>query len=423
MFHWVHKAAYRGRAGADRLAALDVGTAKACCLLAHVEASGDVCVSGIGHHHSRGLRGGTVVDLHETEESVRAAVAAAEKMAGDTVRDAYVSISAGRQASQTIGVEVAVTGHQVADSDIRRAVEHAMMRTSAEGREVVHAIPVQYSIDGAVGIRDPRGMFGARIGVSLHVVTADASQVRNLAVSAGRGHVEVRGLVASGYAAGLATLVEDEAELGATVLDMGAGVTNIAVFSEGGPVLVDSVPIGGQHVTHDVARALGTPVAYAERMKTLHGSAVETPHDTSESIDTPSVGESLGGGAAQVSRADLTRIIVPRIEELFEAVKARLAQSGVETAAGRQIVLTGGACQLEGTTNVAARVLAKQVRIGSPIRVHGLAESSGPAFAACAGMLRYAASGLADRDVGALGGTGAGGNTLAGISRWLRQNL
>ena len=423
MFLWTQKTGPSSSPrGGGAIAAVDVGTAKACCFLARVESSGEVCVSGIGHHLSRGLSAGTVVDLKATEESVRAAVAAAEKMAGEEVRGVYLSVSGGRQASQTIGVEVTVTGRQVMDSDIRRAAEHAMVRAHTDEREVVHAIPVSYSIDGATGIRDPRGMFGGRIGVTLHVITADSSQVRNLAVSAGRGHVDVRGLVASGYAAGLATLIHDEAELGATVLDMGAGITNIAVFSGGAPVLVDSVPIGGQEVTNDIARTLGTSVAHAERMKTLFGSAIVAPGDTREMIEAPTVGESPRAGASQVSRAELARVIAPRIEELFEQTAARLAS--VDALAGRRLVLTGGASQLDGVSELAARVLDKHVRIGRPIHVAGLAESmGGPTFAACAGMLQYAATGAADRSVAALVGDGVGGGTLAGIGRWLRQNL
>ncbi len=411
------------------VAALDVGTTKVCCLIAKIGSGGSITVTGIGHHLSRGIKAGAVVDMDATEDSIRAAVHAAEKMSGEKDLDAaFVNLSAGHQHSQTIGVEVAVTGTKVTDSDVHRAIEQAMIRTDVAGREVIHAIPLQYSIDGATGISEPRGMFGSKLGVHLHVVTADASQVRNLAICVGRGHLEVRGPVSSGYASALATLVDDERALGATVIDMGGGVTNIAVFSEGGPVLIDSVTLGGQHVTNDIARGLGTSMQHAERLKTLYGSAVENPGDDRELIDVPLIGEVARSGGNPVPRAELGRIVRPRIEELFEHVRERLNASGCDEVAGRRVVLTGGASLLDGVGDVAARILEKQIRPGRPLGVDGMAESmAGPAFATAAGMLLYAARGLAESDVGSLGGAAMlgdkGGSTLARVGRWLRANL
>ena len=325
MFLWKRAHTRRpGPAEGDWIAALDVGTTKVVCFVARVGADQAVSIVGIGHHRARGVRAGAIVDMEAAEESVRAAVHAAERMAGDVVQEAWVNLSGGGQASRTVGVEVAVTGNQVTESDIHRAIDQAMVRAGAEGREVVHAIPLHYSIAGATGIRDPRGMFGAKLGANLHIVTAEAGQARNVAICTGRSHLEVRGLVASGYASGLAVLVEDEAELGATVIDMGGGVTTISVFAEGGPVLVESVPLGGQHVTNDIARGLGATVAHAERMKTLYGSAIGTEADERDMIDVPQVGEDEQASANHVPRAELTRIIAPRIEELFELAAARL---------------------------------------------------------------------------------------------------
>lgn len=413
-----------GPAANGTIAALDVGTNKVCCLIAKVGAGGSVTVHGIGHQLSRGIKAGSVVDMDATEDSIRAAVHAAEKMAGEVIDTAFVNLSAGHQKSQTIGVEVAVTGTKVTDSDVRRAVEQAMIRADAAAREVIHAIPLQYSIDGATGIREPRGMFGARLGVHLHVVTADASQARNLAICVGRGHLEVQGPVASGYASGLATLVDDERDLGATVIDMGGGLTTIAVFSEGGPVLVDSVALGGQHVTNDIARGLGTGMQPAERLKTLYGSAIENPGDDRDFLEVPLMGDAGRVSNNPVPRTELVRIIRPRIEELFEHVRDKLIASGCGDIAGRRVVLTGGASQLDGVAEVASRVLDKQVRPGRPLGVEGLAESTaGPAFATAAGMLLYAASGLADSDVGSLGATDKGGSAFARAGRWLRANL
>ena len=405
-------------------AALDVGTTKVCCFAARVGADGRPRVVGIGHQLSRGIKGGAVVDLDAAEASVRATVDAAERMAGEVIREAWVNISAGHQRSQTVGVEVAVTGHQVAPADTRRAIEQAMLRAEPGGREVVHAIPLQYSIDGTTGIDDPHGMFATRLGVNLHVVTADTSPVRNLSVCIGRGDLEALGPVSSAYASGLACLVDDEMQLGTTIIDMGGGITSVGMFLDGGLVLVESVPLGGQHVTNDLARGLGTTTAHAERMKTLWGGATAGPGDDREMIDVPPLGESGPSAANHVPRTELVRIIAPRIEELFEMVGACLHARAAERVAGRTVVLTGGAAQLDGAAEIAARVLGKHVRIGRPAGVAGLAESTaGPAFAACAGTLLYAASGLAAADVGALAAADKGGSALVRMGRWLRANL
>jgi cell division protein FtsA len=406
------------------IAALDVGTTKVCCLIARSDGEGGLGVFGIGHHLARGLRAGAVVDMEGAENSICAAVDAAEAMAGEAIHSAYVNISAGRQRSQTIGVEVSVAGNQVSDTDIARAVDQAMVRADTEGRDVIHAVSTRYSIDGAVGIHDPRGMYGVKLGVNLHVVTADSSPARNLAVCVERGHLEALGPVASPYASGLAVLVEDEMDLGATVIDMGGGTTTISVFYEGALALVESIPVGGRHVTNDIARGLSTPTVQAERMKTLFGSAVAGPSDEKELIDVPPLGEAKQGGANHVPRSALTGIIRPRLEEIFEMARGRLEASGYQNLGGRRVVLTGGASQLQGAAETATRIFENQVRLGRPTGVDGLADATtGPAFSTATGLLKYAASGLADRDVGGRLNMPKSAGFVAHIGQWLRENF
>ncbi len=409
---------------AGLVTALDVGTTKVCCFIARADGEGGLKVKGIGHHLAKGVRAGAVIDMDAAENSIRRAVDAAETMAGETVRTAYVNLSGGRQRSQIIGVEVSVAGNQVTDIDTIRAADQAMIRADTSGREVIHAVPTHYSIDGASGIRDPRGMYGSKLGVNLHVVTADSSPARNLAVCVERGHLETLGPVASAYASGLSVLVEDEMNLGATVIDMGGGTTTMAVFFEGALALIETIPVGGQHVTNDIARGLSTPTVQAERMKTLFGSAVASPSDERELIDIPSLGEEHRSGANHVPRSALTGIIRPRIEEIFEMARDRLESAGYQNFGGRRVVLTGGASQLQGTAEVAAHILEKQVRLGRPIDIDGLAESTaGPAFATATGLLKYAASGLADRDVGSRDSAHKRIGTLARVGHWLRENF
>ncbi|HYM30565.1 MAG TPA: cell division protein FtsA [Candidatus Cybelea sp.] len=405
------------------IAGLDVGTTKVCCFVARIDGGG-VRVVGIGHQVSRGMRSGAVVDMEAVEASIRAAVDTAERMAGETVREAYVGFSGGQPASHTVGVEVAIAGHQVGESDVSRVLDQGRSRNEPGERQVVHAIPVGYTIDGSRGIRDPRGMHGERLGVNMHVVTAAAGPLRNLATCVERCHLKIAGVVVSPYASGLACLVEDEMDLGVTLVDMGGGTTSLAVFYDGALVFADVIPIGGAHVTNDIARGLSTPTAHAERMKTLYGGAIAGSGDHGEIIDVPRVGETEHHSPNHVPRSMLVGIVRPRVEETLELVRDRLTRSGVEHLAGRRVVLCGGASQLQGMRELAQRVLDKQVRMGRPIRVGGLAEATGgPAFAACAGLLTYALRARAEAVDGMSEPDEAPSGRFARLGQWLRANF
>jgi len=379
------------------IAGLDVGSSKICCFIATVEGDGRPRVIGIGQQASHGVKCGAVVDMETCESAILAAVHAAEQMAGETINRVVVNLSGGYPASASVGIEVAIDGHEVGEGDLRRALNQGHLVKKLNGklgssRQLIHSIPINYTIDGNRGIRDPRGMFGERLGVNMHLITAGSGAVRNLASCIQRCHLDVAGFVVSPYASGLATLVEDEKELGVTVIDIGGGTTTIAVFFEGKAIYTDLVPVGGIHVTNDIARGLSTPVVHAERMKTLYGHAMAAAADEREMIDVPQVGEEDGDGELQqVPRSILVGIIQPRLEETFELVRSRLETSGFAKVAGRRVVMTGGASQLPGLRDLAALILDKQVRIGRPNRALGLAEAtSGPAFSTCAGLLSCA---------------------------------
>jgi cell division protein FtsA len=373
------------------IAALDLGSTKVACFVAKAEADGQLRVTGIGHQISRGVRGGTIVDLDEAEHSILSAVSAAEQMAGETLKTVVVNLLGGGPLSRTYGVEVALNGHEIGDSDLRRAIEQARQTQAAPDRRVVHQIPVGFTIDGSRGIRDPRGMCGERLGVNMHMVSAANGAIRNLETAVARCHLEIEEPVVPAYASGLACLVEDEMDLGACVIDMGGGTTSFAVFFDGHCVFVDQIAVGGAHVTNDIARGLSTPLAHAERIKTLHGSCIGSASDERELVDVPLVGEEEQTQANHVPKSILTGIVAPRLEETFELVRSRLEASGFDKIAGRRVVLTGGASQLQGVRELAAMILDKQVRMGKPTGLLGLADQTGgPAFSACAGLIFHA---------------------------------
>ncbi|MGF1629660.1 MAG: cell division protein FtsA [Kiloniellaceae bacterium] len=410
-------------------AALDIGSSKICCFIARADGGVTPRVIGIGQQASRGVKGGAIVDLDLAETSVLNAVHAAEQMAGETIDRVVVNLSGGYPASSSVGVEVSLNGHEVGETDLRRALSYGhqtqLQRLDEDhGRQMIHSIPTGYSIDGNRGIRDPRGMFGDQLGVHMHIITASAGAVRNVSTCIQRCHLDPAAFVVSPYASGLASLVEDELELGATVIDMGGGTTTIAVFYEHNVIFTDVIPVGGQHVTSDIARGLSTPLVHAERMKTLYGHVISAPTDERELIDVPQVGEEESSESQQIPRSLLVGIIQPRVEETLELVRSRLELSGFDKVAGRRVVLTGGACQLPGTRELASTVLDKQVRIGRPTHVSGLAEATaGPAYATCAGLLNYAVTAEVAMPGEAAPEQREPGGLVGRLGHWLREHF
>lgn len=374
------------------IAALDIGTTKICCLIARLNASNELRIVGVGHQASRGVRSGTLVDLEAAEVTIRATVEAAERMAGETIRHVVVNVSAGQPRSRLIAAEVAVAGHDIGDADVRRVLDPVHYGEAlANDHEVVHAIPVGYSIDGTNGVHDPRGMYGQRLRASLHVITASSGSLRNLATCVARCYLEIAAKAVSPYAAALGTLVEDEKSLGVTLIDMGGGSTSVAVFFDSQLVHTESIPVGGNHVTRDLARGLSTPIPQAERIKTLYGSCQPSQADGRQLIEVPPITDDGVSEMGQVPRSLLVNIIRPRVEEILEMVRARLEDAGFDKVAGRRVVLTGGACQLAGIPDLATSILNKQVRVGRPRRIEGLPDAAaGPGFATCVGLLDYA---------------------------------
>ena len=405
------------------IAALDIGTSKICCFIARVAAEMPR-VLGIGHQISRGVRNGTIVDIEAAGTSVCNAVHAAEEMAGETIEQVVANLSGGFFGSRIVKAEIGIAGREITDAEMQRVLEQGHLMREPGDRHVIHSVPVAFSIDDSPGIRDPRGMFGQRLGVNMHVVTASAAAVRNHGSAVGRSHLDIDALVVSPYAAGLSCLVEDEVALGVTVIDMGGGTTTIGVFFDGNLIHADYVPVGGCHVTNDIARGLSTPVAHAERMKALFGSAISSSTDERETIAVPQVGEEDEGHVNHVPKSLLVGIIAPRIEETFELVRNRLEASGFDKVAGRRVVLTGGACQLHGVREFAGLILDKQIRIGRPQRVTGLAEATGgPAFSTAVGLLHFA---LSERVEVALDGRSplrAPTWLLGRLGHWLRENF
>jgi cell division protein FtsA len=416
---------------------LDIGSSKICCLVGRLTPAlpgealrgrtHSIEIIGIGHQRSRGIRSGAIADLDTAEHAIRLTVDAAERMAGVTVESLLVNVSAGRLASEPTAASIALVGLPIAETDIGEVLAVGRRHSVAAGRAAVHALPTAFSIDGAGGIADPRGMVGERLGVQMHMVTADRAPLRNLELAVNRCHLSIEAMVASPYAASLAVLADDEAELGCAVIDLGGATTSIAVFDRGKFVHVDAIAVGGQHITSDIARGLSTRVEDAERLKTMHGSALPGLADDREVLSIQAVGgDDEHAGPNQVPRSALTRIIRPRVDEILELVRDRLNASGFASMFGRRLILTGGASQLTGLGEAARRVLVRDMRLGRPLGVSGLPDvAKGPAFAAAVGLMIYpqvAEMELMDDREPQFAMTGTGGY-FARVGEWFRKSF
>src|SRR6202790_1908488 len=334
------------------VASLDIGTSKIACMIARLKPcppsdalrgrSHAVELIGYSQIQSRGVKAGAVVDLVECEQVVRQAVALAERMAKVRVES------------------------------------------------VLHALPVSYALDGVKGIRDPRGMVARQFGVDMNVVTSDATVAKNLMLVVERCHLNVEAMAASPYVAGLSVLTDDEADIGAAVVEMGAGTTTIATYSGGRFVHGGGFAVGGQHITMALARGLSACIADAERIKTLYGTVLTGGSDARELMSVPSAGDNERDVPQIVSRATIANIVLHRTEEIFEMVRDRLADSPFAAEPRARIVLSGGASQLTGIPELATRILGRPVRIGRPLGFGRLPnEAKSASFAVPSGLLVY----------------------------------
>lgn len=419
-----------GPTRASTVCVLDIGSTKVACLIARLKPAPEdellsgrthaIEVIGYGYQQSRGVKSGAIINLDKAEHAVRRAVDAAEQMAGVTVESLILTQTSGRLSSEAFGAKVDLDVGAVREADITRVLAASGRHQISDGRTALHALPIGYSLDGQDGIRDPRGMVGDVLGVDVNLVTADRSAQDNLTLLVNRCHLDVDGVVATPYAAGLASLVDDEAELGAVTVDIGGGTSSIAIFADGNLVHVDAIAIGGHHVTMDIAQGLSIRLEEAERLKTLHGSAVASASDERATLTIHPVGEEDGGSPITIPRLTLNTIIRPRVDEILELIRDRLVGSGFSGRIGRRVVITGGGSQLTGLTEVARQVFGRPVRLGRPLGVKGLPIAArGAAFSAVIGLLIYPQLAPASLFEAPSHSTGY----LARVGRWLRESF
>ena len=373
------------------ITALDIGSSKITAMIAQKVDGGELIVLGTGQRESRGVRRGYVADMAATEQAVREAVEQAEKIAGLVIENVWVGFSAGGLVSDVASVEVELGGHRVEQRDIDDLLRAARESIDPAGRMVLHAQPTLYTLDRVTGVKKPLGLHCDRLGVHVHVVAAEGSPVRNLDLCVRSAHLEVKSIIAAPVATGMASLSDEERELGVALVELGAGTTNVSLFAGGMLVGLCAIPFGAADITDDIASAFGTRRAEAERIKCVHGSANTSPRDNHDMIDVAPVAED-GGEGTRITKAQLIAVIRQRLDHLMGEIRTALAQLGFDGPVGRQVVLTGGGAELKGIADYAQAALGRSVRVGRPRGLAALPDAhSGPAFATLAGLAHYAA--------------------------------
>lgn len=368
---------------------LDIGTSKVLAIVGEVNPIGQVEVIGVGHHPSRGMKKGVVVNIESTVQSIQRAVEEAELMAGCQIHSVFAGIAGSHINSFNSHGIVAIKDKEVGSSDVDRVIEAARALAIPADQRLLHILPQEFIIDKQEGIREPIGMSGVRLESKVHIVTGAVSAAQNIIKCVRRCGLEVDDIILEQLASSMSVLSDDEQELGVCLVDIGGGTTDISVFTEGAIRHTAVIPIAGDQVTNDIAVALRTPTQYAEDIKKKYGCALTQLARHDESIEVPSVGDRP---PRKLSRQTLAEVIEPRIEELYGLVQAELRRSGFEDMVGSGIVLTGGSSKMEGMIDLAEEVFHMPVRMGIPQHVGGLkGVVQNPVFATGVGLVMYGA--------------------------------
>jgi len=350
---------------------LDIGTSKIVAIVGEVQPDGQVEVISLGSHPSRGLKRGVVVDIESTEQSIQRAIEEAELMADCQIHSVFAGIAGSHISSLNSHGAVAIRDKEVTDGDLERVLESARAVAIPADQRILHVLPQEYVIDSTDGIRQPVGMSGVRLEARVHLVTAAVSAVQNVTKCVARCGLQVDDLILQQLASSYAVLSEDEKDLGIGLVDIGAGTTDIAVFTEGAIRYTACIPIAGDLVTNDIAVALRTPTVHAEEIKIKYACALEQMASSDETIQVPSVGDRP---PRRLERQTLAQVVEARYRELFHHVHKQLRQSGFESMIPAGLVLTGGASKMEGVVELAEEILHMPVRLGAPQHVTGLSE-------------------------------------------------
>jgi cell division protein FtsA len=377
------------------ITALDVGSSKVAALIAGQTADGTLIALGTGLREARGIKHGCVADVAQVDRVVREALEQAESIAGIEVRDVWVGFGGGGLSSRILHHEEECGGGPIDEDDVSELLLRAREAAIDDRRAVLHAQTALFTLDGNAGVRNPVGLFADRLAVDIHLVEGDRGPISNLIAAVRAAHVNIREVAATAVAGGASALTAEQREIGVALVDIGAALTNIALFAGGMLVGMATLPIGGDAITDDITSEFSTRRSHAERLKCFHGSAISSPRDHQDQIDLePQPGEIAG---AKITRAQLNAVIRKRLDHFIPQVGAALKSMGYADPVARQVVLVGGGAELKGMADYVQSVLGGAARVGRPLGIQSLPEAhAGAGFAVAAGLVRYAAEGASD---------------------------
>lgn len=370
----------------DLLVGIDFGTTKICVVVGQMTNEG-IEIVGLGKQPSLGIRKGVVVNIPSTVEALKKSIEVAELMAGGEVTSAYCGIAGGHIKGVNSSGVVAIKNKEVTAQDVDRAIDAAKAVAIPLDREVIHVIPQEFTVNDQEGIKDPIGMSGVRLESKVHIVTGAVSSAQNIIKCANQAGLNVADIVLEPLASAEAVLTPDEKELGVALVDIGGGTTDVAIFARGSVVYTSVIAMGGNHITNDIAVGLRTSIQDAETIKLHSGCAMSSLLPSDTVIEVPVVG---GKKTREVSRSVLSKIIEPRVEEIFSLVSQEIVKSGFKHLLSTGVVLTGGASLLEGAPELAEFIMEMPVRRGMPRGVGGLIDAvSSPIYSTAVGLLLY----------------------------------
>ena len=383
------------------VALIDLGSSKVMCLVLSLTDSNQINsfsddkprsgvtfrVIGASTTKSRGIRFGEIYEMREAESAIRTVIQRAQKMAGCLIENVFLTFSSATQKSTLISSSIDFAQKEVSEMDIGHALSRLNIVNDDLTREIIHALPVNFSIDNKHGYMDPRGISGTNLSVDVNTISIQSDIIKNMVSCLNKCDLSLAGIAIAPYLSGLSSLLEDEMELGVVCIDLGAASSSLSIFFRKNLIFSQSLRIGGQHITSDIMQAFQIPFLAAERLKVLHGGLLPANSDDRETLELPESNTDLFTERRTITKSELLGVIRPRVEEIFDSLRSILDQSDFEFLPGQKIVLTGGGSKLENILDFASTLLGKPTRVAVPMRIQGLpASAHGPEAAAVIGL-------------------------------------
>ena len=369
---------------------LDIGSGKICCVIAKRDKQNNIEILGTGFQESKGIVAGSITDMKTLEASVRDCLTSAEKMASIRVKEVILGFSSVDCLSEIFNIEIDLTGSIIKEADLEKSYEHLSNELSLDNRRILHVIPVQYSIDGNSGIKNPVGMYGNKLGVEISVISTEENFIKNFESLIKLCDLEIKEIIFTPYSLGHSVLSDEEKDLGTALVDIGSELTTVSIFIHGEMVFTKIIPMGGNLVTKDISKIFSLSLSDSERIKIINGQLIEEIENSLSIIEVNSLGDENFTDSIEITRKDLISVIKPRIIEIISSINNEITNSRYGHTIVNRIVLTGGVSQTEGLIELINNVTNKKARLARPKIISGIPENmKGAAFSVINSMIYY----------------------------------